>query len=88
VRFNVLEEYLTIWLTINTAGFDVQTPFFARGLQRLTDRAGRSNNGPRAKRQQRPEHQRFDRKLQMVLAREKISGELENTSSSSRSRVF
>jgi len=57
-------------------------------LQSVTDRAGCSNNGPRAKRQQRPEHQRFNRKVHVILAREKIPGELENTSSSSRPPLF
>jgi hypothetical protein len=54
----------------------------------LADRAGRSNNRPRAQRQQRPEEQRFNRKVQVILAREKISGELENKSPSCRSRSF
>jgi hypothetical protein len=66
----------------------MQTLFFGRRLQCLTDRAGRSNNGPRAKRQQRPEHQRFDRKFQVIFAREKISSELENKSSSRYSSSF
>jgi hypothetical protein len=62
--------------------------FFRRDLWNLADRAGRSNYGPGAKRQQRPEEQRFNRKLQVILAREKIAGELENKSSSCRSRSF
>jgi len=33
VRFNVLEEYLTIWLTISTAVFNLQT-FFCGTLRR------------------------------------------------------
>ena len=68
--------------------FSCANTFFPSLLQSLTDRAGRSNNGPRAKRQQRPEHQRFNRKVHVILAREKISGELENRSSSSRSPLF
>ena len=51
-------------------------------LQHSVDRPGRSNNGPRAKRQQRPEEQRFNCKLKVILAREEIPGELENNSPS------
>ena len=61
---------------------------FFRFLQDVADRAGNSDNGPRAKRQQRSEEQRFNRKVQMILAREKIPGEFENKSSSYRSRLF
>jgi hypothetical protein len=57
-------------------------------LQDPADRAGRGNYGPRAKRQQRPEEQRLNRKLQMILVREKISSELENKSPTCRSRSF
>jgi hypothetical protein len=54
----------------------------------VADRAGRSNYGPRAHRQQRPEKQCFNRKMQVIFAREKIAGELENKSSSYCSRWF
>jgi hypothetical protein len=57
-------------------------------LQSLADRTGRSNNGPRTKRQQRSEEQRFNRKLQVILVREEISSELEDKSPSCRSRSF
>jgi hypothetical protein len=63
----------------------VQTSF-CPDLWNPADRAGRCNYGPGAKRQQRPEEQRFNRKLQVILAREKISGELESKSSSRRLR--
>ncbi|HEY5992789.1 MAG TPA: hypothetical protein VIU10_09435 [Candidatus Udaeobacter sp.] len=62
--------------------------FFCRDLWNLADRPGGSNNGPRAKRQQRAEEQRFNRKLQVILAREEVSGELENKSPSRRLRSF
>jgi hypothetical protein len=54
----------------------------------VADRASRSNNRPRAKRQQRSKDQRLNRKLHVIFTREKISGELENKSSSSRSGAF
>ncbi|MGH7983979.1 MAG: hypothetical protein ACREFF_12650 [Candidatus Udaeobacter sp.] len=57
-------------------------------LQDLADRPGRRNNRPRAKRQQRPEEQRFNRKVQVIFACEKIAGELKNKSSFRRSRSF
>jgi len=62
--------------------------FFLHYLQDPADRAGRSNNRPCANRQQRPEEQRLNRKLQMILVREKISSELENKSPTCRSRSF
>jgi hypothetical protein len=61
--------------------FNVQIFFVNFDLWNLADRASRSNDGPCAKRQQRPEEQRFNRKLQVILAREEISGELQNKSS-------
>src|SRR5215472_16220319 len=70
VRLSVL-EYLTIWLNIGTS-FPARNWFFVF-LQDLTDRAGRSDNGPHAKRQQRPEEQRVNGKLHLILAGEKIS---------------
>jgi hypothetical protein len=57
-------------------------------LQDLADRPGRRNNRPRAKRQQRPEEQRFNRKVQVIFDRKEIAGELENESASYRSRSF
>ena len=85
VRFNVL-EYLTIWLTISSAIASAQ--IFLCYLQDLADRPGRRNYGPRAKRQQRPEEQRFNREVQMIFACEEIACELENESCSYRSRSF
>jgi hypothetical protein len=58
------------------------------GLQKLIDRACRHNDGPRRKRKKRPEEQRFDRKFQVVLAREKISSKFEDKSSTYRSSSF
>jgi hypothetical protein len=65
----------------------VQT-FFCSDLWNPADRASRGNNGPRAKSEQRAKKQRFNRKLQVILAREKIAGELENKSASYRSCSF
>jgi len=62
--------------------------FFRPDLQNPADRAGRSNHGPRAQRQQRPEKQRFNRKVQVIFAHEKIAGELENKPPSCRSLSF
>src|SRR5438445_13480641 len=85
VPFSVL-EYLTIWLTISSAIASAQTFFYY--LQDPADRAGRSNNRPCAHRQQRPEEQRLNRKMQVIFAREKIAGELENKPPTCRSRSF
>jgi hypothetical protein len=49
---------------------------FFHDLENLADRPGRRNNRPRANRQQRPEEQRFNGKMQVILAREEIACEL------------
>jgi hypothetical protein len=66
----------------------VQLSFFRGDLKNLADRDSGSNNGARAKHQQRPKEQCFNRKLQVILACEKISGELEYNSAFCRSRSF
>jgi hypothetical protein len=67
-------EYLTIWLSISRVVSSAQ--LFLYYLQDLADRPGRRNNRPRTKRQQRPEEQRFNRKVHVIFAREEIAGEL------------
>src|SRR5262249_23797474 len=52
------------------------------------DRPGCGDDRPRAEGQKRAEEQCFDRKMHVVLAREKIPREPENKSSAYRSRSF